>query len=105
MYDEIIELFKLHKNVVLLRGYFPRDTKDEIKDVKFKFVHLDVDSYISYKESLEVLYDSVVTGGYIIFDDYAAPTCVGATTAVNNFFKDKTETVRLKDQSYFIIKQ
>ena len=86
------------------RGIFPEDTSTHINDKKFKIVHLDVDTYISYKESLEFFYDRIIIGGYIIFDDYNEPTCLGAT-AINEFFENKKENILQNNKSYYIIKE
>ena len=39
------------------------------------------------------LYDKVVTGGIIMFDEYADPRWVGARKAIDEFFADKPESV------------
>jgi O-methyltransferase len=33
----------------------------------------------------------MVSGGFIIFDDYGMPSCPGARAAVDQFFADKPE--------------
>jgi O-methyltransferase len=104
-YENIIELFKCYKNVYIYKGIFPDETSKFVENVMFKIVHLDVDTYISYKKSLEFLYDRVIKGGFIIFDDYNEKTCQGATIAINEFFKNKKEKIILYDKSYYIIKQ
>jgi O-methyltransferase len=104
-YDDIINYFNKFKNVYIFKGIFPQETSMFIKNKKFKFVHLDVDTYQSYKESLEFFYDKMIAGGYIVFDDYNEPTCAGATKAVNEFFNNKIENIQKNNKSYFIIKQ
>jgi len=69
-YKIILKLFKLYKNAHIYKGVFPDETSKFIEDIIFKIVHLDVDTYISYKKCLEFLYDRVIKDGYIIFDDY-----------------------------------
>jgi len=103
-YTEVQKLFNNNK-VHIHKGIFPQDTSKYIDNIKFKLVHLDVDTYISYKESLEFFYEKMIKGGCIIFDDYNVPTCLGATKAINDFFKDKTEKIKKSGESYFIIKE
>lgn len=62
-----------------------------IAQVKFCFAHVDADLYDSILESCEFLYPRMVKGGIIVFDDYGAPTCPGATQAIDEFFTDKLE--------------
>jgi len=92
-YNDILEIFHEYPNVIINQGIFPSDTGYIIEKKIFKLVHLDVDSYLSYKESLEFIYDKVIKNGYIIFDDYNEISCVGATLAINEFFSDKTEII------------
>lgn len=54
---------------------------------RIAMLHIDVDVYEPAKIGLELLYDRVVPGGYIVLDDYA--TVEGETLAVEEFFRDK----------------
>jgi hypothetical protein len=104
-YKNIIELFKHYKNVYIYKGIFPDETSKFIENIMFKMVHLDVDTYISYKKSLEFLYDRIIKDGYIIFDDYNEKTCKGATVAIDEFFEHKKEKIMIYDQSYYVVKK
>jgi O-methyltransferase len=72
------------------RGLFSQ-TLSALPQVKFCFAHVDADLYESVRESCEYVYPRMSRGGIIVFDDYGAPTCPGATRAVNEFFSDKLE--------------
>ncbi len=76
----------------LIPGFF-QDTLSEVKDRKFCFIHLDVDLYQSYIDCLEALYDQLVPGGIIVFDEAEAGAWPGANKAIAEFFADKSETV------------
>ena len=56
-------------------------------------LHIDVDIYESYKTVLEHLYDHVVPGGIIAFDEYRLTQWPGATKAIDEFFEDKPEKI------------
>ena len=101
--NNIKALFQTQKNVYIHKGIFPKDTAKFIETNKFKFVHLDVDNYISYKESLEFFYPRVVPGGVIVFDDYNCDCCPGANLAIDEFLMDKSEILNI-DSSVFVIK-
>src|SRR5262249_3867326 len=76
--------FRLHP------GFFS-DTLAEVSEHSFCFAHIDADLYHSVREACEFAYPRIDTGGVMLFDDYAAPSCPGAMKAVDEFFRDKIE--------------
>ena len=80
---------KANVPVEVVKGYF----EDTIKDYNggpIAVLHIDCDLYQSYKTVLETLYDKVVTGGLIMFDEYGeGEKWPGGVQAVNEFFEDK----------------
>lgn len=60
-------------------------------NMRISLLHIDVDVFEPTKKGLELLYDLVVPNGIIVFDDYSSVE--GATRAIDNFFKDKKETI------------
>lgn len=103
--DAIIEAFDGDKDITLLEGIFPDDFRRVLENETFAVVHLDCDMYQSYKDSLEFLYPRTVKGGIIIMDDYQIQTAPGATSAVDEFFKDRPESIREYNEEYYIIKE
>lgn len=87
------------RNVTTVKGFF-EESLEQFNDREFCFVHLDVDLYSSYLTCLEKLYDRVVPGGLIVFDEYRDPTWPGATQAINEFFRDKPESPRECDAGF-----
>ncbi len=58
------------ENVKILEGTFPEDTSHHIPDdEKFRFCHMDVDVYQGSEDILEWLWDRLVPGGIIVYDD------------------------------------
>jgi len=74
-------------NISLLKGTFEEITPT-FKD-KISVLHLDGDLYKSYLTCLDNLYDNVISGGAVIFDEYYSHKYPGARVAVNEFFLDK----------------
>jgi hypothetical protein len=58
-------------------------------DAKIALLHIDVDLYDSYLTVLHELYDKVVPGGVIAFDEYEHERYPGATKAIDTFFEGK----------------
>lgn len=77
--------------VSLVSGFFDQTVVDFREPIAL--LHLDGDLYESYRTCLTHLYDRVVPGGVIVFDDYSDPRWPGAKRAVDEFFADKPELV------------
>ena len=58
----------------------------EIDAGRIAWAHIDVDIYAAVRDSLEWVYPRLATGGTIVVDDYAFPSCPGARRAVDEFF-------------------
>jgi len=110
-----IERVASHLNLELEvhAGYF-EDTVPQVvaRGRRFCFIHLDCDIYESYRTCLASLYDALVPGGIMLFDEYACPVWPGATRAVDEFFEGKRERpIRCDDPGrpekprYYIVKE
>ena len=75
-------------NVSLIKGKFEDVLGDMNDDINI--LHIDCDLYESYLECLNKLYNNVVSGGSIIFDEYYSHKYPGARVAVNEFFENKS---------------
>ncbi|BAM32972.1 dTDP-6-deoxy-L-hexose 3-O-methyltransferase [Helicobacter cinaedi CCUG 18818 = ATCC BAA-847] len=64
----------------------------ENPQLKIAFLHIDTDIYEPAVTILESLYDKVVRGGIIAFDDYG--TFPGETKAADDFLADKAESLQ-----------
>lgn len=96
-------------NITLVPGYFNHSFKTLPGDLVFSFVHLDVNLYDSYRESLAFFYPKVEAGGVILFDEYNDPPWPGCNKAVDEFLLDKGERLEMisKDnyQKWFFVKR
>lgn len=73
------------ENYSIHTGVFPESAGG--LDLSLKFVHVDVDLYLSTIEALHWSWQHLIPGGVIICDDYACPSCPGAFHAVQEFSK------------------
>jgi len=69
IHDIARDRFAALPNVHLVRGIVP-DTFAEACPDRIAFLHVDMNSAASEIAALEVLFDRVVAGGFILFDDY-----------------------------------
>ncbi|AUR50744.1 class I SAM-dependent methyltransferase [Aquella oligotrophica] len=92
-------------NFITYKGWIP-SRFNEVGNLKFCFIHLDVDLYQPTLDALIFFYPRLVVTGIILFDDYGFNSCPGAKAAVDFFLQDKPERiVMLPTGQAFIIKQ
>jgi hypothetical protein len=86
---------KQFKNYELIEGNIINTLPEFLENnpaIKFSLVHIDVDVLEPTKLILELLWERMVKGGIIMFDDYGLVE--GETKAVDNFLFDKNIEVR-----------
>jgi O-methyltransferase len=82
-----------YQQIKILEGIFPDDTAHLIPaEQQFGYCHIDVDVYQSAKEIVDWIWDRMIPGGVIVFDDYGFSTCTGITRYVN---EQKSKSDRL----------
>lgn len=97
---KIIE-YKNFKNIELIKGNIIDTIPNYIKSnmqTRISLLHLDVDVYDPTKYALENLWDRLVTGGIILFDDYNY--IEGGTNAIDEFLKAKGISHKLLKSPY-----
>ncbi len=100
------QLSPINNNFTIIKGIFPDSITHSMLGQKYAFIHIDCDVYESYIEVLKTMYPRLSQGGVILFDDYHAPTCLGAKKAVDEFLKHIPEQLRNTDwyDSAYIVK-
>ncbi len=88
--DELYKVFKYKniENIELVKGDIIDTVPDYITEhpeLKIALLHIDVDIFEPTEIILKYLYDKIVMGGIIIFDDYALID--GETKAIDEFFE------------------
>lgn len=89
--EDILTSLKNKKieNIDLIQGDILKTLDEYVKsrpELRIALLHIDTDVYAPAKKGLEVLFDRVVKGGLVVFDDYGV--IEGETLAVDEFFKD-----------------
>ena len=69
LYEQVCERFNEFSNVKVIKGVLPDSLAEEAPE-KIAFLHIDLNSVKPEIGVLEVLFDRVVSGGIIVFDDY-----------------------------------
>lgn len=55
----------------------------------FGLAHIDVDIYSAVKFAQDTVFDHIIFGGYVVYDDATDSSCIGATKAVEELIADK----------------
>ncbi len=86
-YIQTKELFNQFSFVNIYKGWIPNKFY-KVKDIKFSFVHIDVDLYEPTLNSLNFFFKRLVNQGIIVCDDYNYSDFPGAKIAVDEFIKN-----------------
>ncbi len=89
--DSVRKYLSKYPSVHIHKGFFPADTSDVVKDKKFSFVNLDVDTYASTRDSLEFFYPRLLSGGILMSHDYAQAE--GVRKAFDEVLGPKPESI------------
>ncbi len=79
--EQLVDRFGLTQ-VKILKGIFPDETAHLIGDDRFRLCHVDVDVYQSAKDVVAWVWEQIVPGGIIVYDDYGFLGCDGITKLV-----------------------
>ena len=104
-FTKVSKLLDPFNFVKIYKSWIPSDF-EKVKDIKFQFVHIDVDLYQPTYDSLEFFFPRLVDGGIIVCDDYNFSDFPGAKVAWDEYFKDKEHSFSYEVPlgSKFIIK-
>jgi hypothetical protein len=69
IYVGVVNRFAPNPTVKITKGFLP-GTLDERCPTQISFLHMDLNSPEAERATLEQLWDRIVEGGYIVFDDY-----------------------------------
>ena len=75
--------------IEIIEGIFPESFKEIKLEKPLSMAHIDVDTYISAKESFQFLSNNLMKGGLIILDDYGGWFTDGITKFGNELKGDK----------------
>ena len=94
---ELFERLGVTDGVQFAKGLF-QDTLPSSRIARIALLHIDGDWYESVRTSLEYLYDKVVPGGIIQFDDYGY--WKGARKAIDEFLAQRRIEAPLRKLDY-----
>lgn len=104
-YEKIAKTFDGFDFVRIYKGEVP-DTLKKVRDIRFSFVHLDLNNYFPTYVAIDFFYERMRKGAIMLFDDYGFPIYKESIKrAVDESFGDKEEgPIVLPTGQSFIIK-
>jgi hypothetical protein len=91
---QAVKSFIKSDSAVYVKGYFPESIQGNVPDdATFCLVHIDCDLYAPFKSALEYFYPRLLPGGFMIMHDYSSLHWDGVENAVDEFFRDKNESL------------
>lgn len=82
--SDVRQYLKDHKDIRYHEGWFP-ETARGLEDLRFSFVHLDVDLYESTLEALKFFWPRLERGGMILCHDFNSISCPGVALAFREY--------------------
>mgnify|MGYP001163383609 CR=1 FL=1 len=89
---EVMNTFSPFPEVVIVKGLVP-NTFGMVNSNKFCFVHIDMNNAQSEIAAAEYLWPRLVTGGFMLLDDYGWQINIDQRTAFNQFAQERGLTV------------
>ena len=90
--DEVRMKFETYPNVFVIPGYIP-DVLDELEIEKISFLHIDLNNVEGEIASLDRLFELVVPGGIVLFDDYGTSGFTAQKLAEDEWLERRGYTV------------
>ena len=92
-------------HVKIIRGFVAESFKIAVPE-RIAFLHIDLNSPAAEIAALEQLFDRVVSGGYIVFDDYGWKLFKKQREAEDRFMSDRGHSIlELPTGQGLVIKQ
>lgn len=76
-------------NLVIVKGRVEETLPDLARSHRFGLAHIDLDIYEAIRFAQNTVWPALVPGAYVVYDDTFAPSCLGATRAIEEFMQER----------------
>jgi hypothetical protein len=88
LYESVVQRFSRYPNVQVVRGIVP-DSFAQAAPKEIAFLHIDMNSSKAEIAALEILFDRVSPGGFVVFDDYGWCGYAAQQVAEDEFMRQR----------------
>lgn len=92
LYPNVQKRFAHLSNIKVIKGFVP-EVLEGTAPKKIAFLHIDLNSPGAEVAALDALFDRVVSGGYVVFDDYGWFAARKQKDAIDTFFAPRHYSV------------
>ena len=102
---DVEQLFRAFSNTTVAKGFIPQSIDSADFSQGIKWCQIDLNSADSDLKAFNFIYDKLLPGSHVIFDDYGFSRYKETQIALDNFLKGKRETIfELPTGQGFLIK-
>ena len=87
-YERVQQTFAAYKSVQIVKGVIP-STLADITSERIAYLHLDCNAAAPERAAIELLWDRLVPGAFILMDDYGWAECINQKMALDAFAASK----------------
>lgn len=103
---ELLKAGRIPDRLVQKVTFVPGDVRETARAFAepIALLHLHLDIHAAYQAALRHLYDRVVPGGIVMFDEYSDPKWTGARTAIDDFLGARVGLLRSAAGKAYLVK-
>lgn len=90
---DVESLFSSFKNKIIAKGFIPESIKDIDFSKGIKWCQIDLNSAAADLDAFSLIYDYLLPGAHVIFDDYGFSRYHSTQKLLNSFLEDKPEVI------------
>jgi hypothetical protein len=92
IYPEVKEIFKNFERCIIIQGKVP-DTLSQLDSEAICYLSMDMNCAVPERAAMEYLWDKLVPGAIVVFDDYGFPGYINSKLTHDDFAESKGTSI------------
>ncbi len=93
VYSDVVARFQPYPNIKVIKGRVPEVFHEHPTPQKIAFLHVDLNSARAEVAALDAIFDQMVNGGMVLFDDYGWAFCKEQHEAISAWAKERSVNI------------